>query len=527
MLVSDASPHDIWYNCSMRSNRTDRGILSFTYQTRIRGNEESLSAHAGLYGALQRRLFADVSSGKPAASLKSEYLRQYGIPARMFNALRVTLEGRMSSARESQNLHAETLGGLIARAEKQLGSLAGRAPAHKIHQKRRRLGNLKHRLARVDRDIDAGRLRLCFGSKKLWRSQHHLEANGYRSHAEWLSDWRDARSNELFMIGSRDETAGCQLCVATVADDGSLTLRLRIPDCLAQEHGKYVVIENVRFSYGHKQVLAALQSNVDYRAYRRLQGEKAVRATGLGQAISYRFKRDARGWRVFVTTKVVKTPAVTDRKLGAIGVDLNADHLAVTETDRSGNFANTFSVPLVTYGKSAHQAEALIGDAVACVVEYARQARKPLVIERLDFSRKRVALEGESAKHSRMLSSFGYGRMKAYLLSRGYRQGVEVYQVNPAYSSVIGRVKFMERYGLSVHQAAALALARRLLSCREGIPRRRIAPLDNGAHVTFSVPVRKRVKHVWSYWGAISRQLKPALAAQHRLALVNPVRAPA
>ena len=53
----------------------------------------------------------------------------------------------------------------------------------------------------------------------------------------------------------------------------------------------------------------------------------------------------------------------------------------------------------------------------------------------------------------------------------------------------------MERYGLSVHQAAALALARRLLGCREGIPRRRTAPLDNGGHVTFSVPVRKRVKH--------------------------------
>ena len=79
-----------------------------------------------------------------------------------------------------------------------------------------------------------------------------------------------------------------------------------------------------------------------------------------------------------------------------------------------------------------------------------------------------------------MLSSFGYGRMKAYLLSRGYRQGVEVYQVNPAYSSLIGRVKFMERYGLSAHQAAALALARRLLGCREGIPCPRTAPLDNG-----------------------------------------------
>ena len=431
-------------------------------------------------------------------------------------------------ASESQKLHLQTLEGLIARAEKQLGALVGRSTPHKIHQKRRRLANLKYRLRNISADIDSGRLKLCFGSKKLWRSQYHLEANGYRSHAEWRADWRDTRSNEFFVLGSRDETAGCQLCVAAIADDGSLTLRLRMPDCLAQEYGKYVVIENVRFSYGHEHILVALQSNMDYRDCCRQHGDKAARATDLGQAISYRFKRDARGWRVFATTEMAKAPVVTNRSLGAIGVDLNADHLAVTETDRSGNFVNTFSVPLVTYGKSAHQAEALIGDAVAGAVEYARQARKPLVIERLDFQRKRAALEGESPRRSRMLSSFGYGRMKAYLLSRGYRQGVEVYQINPAYSSVIGRVKFMERYGLSVHQAAALALARRLLGCREGIPRRWTAPLDNGGHITFSVPVRKRVKHVWSYWGAISRQLRPALAAQHRRSVTpHPVRAPA
>ena len=57
--------------------------------------------------------------------------------------------------------------------------------------------------------------------------------------------------------------------------------------------------------------------------------------------------------------------------------------------------------------------------------------------------------------------AFGYGKIKAYFISRGYREGVEVHQVNPAFSSVIGRVNFMERYGLSVHQAAALVMARR------------------------------------------------------------------
>ena len=496
-----------------------------TYQTRIRAYSEvgravgdaALSAYAELYGEVQRKLFAEVAAGRSAASLKNEYLGRYGMPARMFNSVRVSLEGKVASVKEQQKLRLDSLRRRTAAAEREIAKLAGRGRWDKVHQKRRRLINLRHRLVKLEADIAAGRTRLCFGSKRLWRKQHHLTDNGYVNHEEWLRDWREARSDEFFVLGSRDETAGCQLCVATVADDGTLTLRLRMPDCLAGQHGKYLTIEGVRFAYGHEQVLAALQSNPDYARHRREHGEKGARATSLGQAISYRFKRDGRGWRVFVTTSMVEVPVVTDQRLGAIGVDLNADHLAVAETDRSGNCVNSFSVPLVTYGKSQLQAEAIIGDAVANVVEYAREAGKPVVIEKLDFRHKKAALEGESRRHSRMPSSFSYGKTKAYFLSRGYREGVEVHQVNPAYSSVIGRVKFMERYGLSVHQAAALVLARRLLGCSERIPRRRVCPVGNGDQVAFAVPARKRVKHVWTYWGAISGQLRPALAAQHRL----------
>ena len=86
--------------------------------------------------------------------------------------------------------------------------------------------------------------------------------------------------------------------------------------------------------------------------YRREHGEKTARATELGQAISYRFKRDGKGWRVFVTTNMMGVPVVTDQRLGAIGVDLNADHLAVAETDASGNCVNAWRTPLVTYGES-------------------------------------------------------------------------------------------------------------------------------------------------------------------------------
>ena len=60
--------------------------------------------------------------------------------------------------------------------------------------------------------------------------------------------------------------------MAAIAGDGSLTLRL--PDCLAGEHGKYVVIEGLKFAYGHGQVLAALQANLEFAECRRKHGDK-------------------------------------------------------------------------------------------------------------------------------------------------------------------------------------------------------------------------------------------------------------
>ena len=83
-------------------------------------------------------------------------------------------------------------------------------------------------------------------------------------------------ATSFFVLGSRDETAGCQLCVAAVNDDGTLTLRLRMPDGLAESHGKYLVVPNVRFASGHDVVLAALGSNTEYAGK---HGEQEARAT--------------------------------------------------------------------------------------------------------------------------------------------------------------------------------------------------------------------------------------------------------
>ena len=114
--------------------------------------------------------------------------------------------------------------------------------------------------------------------------------------------------------------------------------------------------------------------------------------------------------------------------------------------------------------KDQNQVKALIGDVSKRVVEWSVQTQKPLVIEKLSFGKKKSELrEIGNGRYARMLSSFAYSSITTSLKSRAFRYGTSVMEVNPAYTSIIGRVKFSNRYGLSVHESAALCIGRRYL----------------------------------------------------------------
>ena len=110
-----------------------------------------------------------------AASKKSEYIEKHGIPARMFNAARITLDGKVSAVRGSQLVQLDSQRRRVSRAEKQVDKAEQGCQWRQVHGKRRRLSNLKFRLSGLEADLAAGRVRLCFGSRKLWRKQHQLE----------------------------------------------------------------------------------------------------------------------------------------------------------------------------------------------------------------------------------------------------------------------------------------------------------------------------------------------------------------
>ena len=475
-----------------------------TYQARIHitpEQEEMLAAYSRLYGRVERSLFASVKAGGSFGKLKPVFMRMFGITARQYNAVAAGLRGKVRAIEELMPLQISDLKTKIRTAEKAI--VKAKSPEKK-HYKKRRLENLRTRLAQMEAVNESGGVKLCFGGRKLFRSQFYLEENDYASHDDWKHDWEAARSKQFFVIGSKDETGGCQGCVAVLQQEGTFTLRLRLPDTL-KGVDKYIRIPGVYFTYGQDIIEQALI---------------------LRRAVSYRFKRDEKGWRVFVSADMPDIPVISRRDMGAMGVDINAGCLAVSETDRFGNLVNSWTIPLVTYGKTSEQAMAVIGDAVKQVIGIAVNACKPIVIEMLDFSEKKAGLEKENPRSSRMISGLAYSRIITTITVRAYDSGIEVIVKNPAYTSTIGAVNFARRYGISVHQGAALAIARRGFGFSEepatanGVI---VAPAVNGGHVAFPLPVRNRGKHVWSFWSAIRLKLEAAHAAHARSGTPGPL----
>ena len=492
----------------------------FTYQARIAAGEgasSALDAYAALYGKVERSLFAAMQkSGANLNALKREFLSRFGITARQFNAVRIGLEGKIDSIKARRPDLIQELQARIKAADKVIAKLRLRpTQAAKLHQKKRRHAILLSKLAAMQADHKDGLVRLCFGSKRLFRAQFALSTNGYANHQEWKDAWQSARSDQFFVLGSGDETAGNQSCQASSDGDGSLSLMLRLPGAMLRDgDSKYLTLIGVRFAYGHQSIVDALSQSQRIQSV--TKAGKAI-AKRIGCALSYRFVRDAKGWRVFVSCEAQDVPLVSSRMAGAIGVDMNADHLAVSEVDRFGNWIHSQRIALPTYGKTSHQAKALIGDAAVAIADQARIAGKPVVIEKLDFAKKKAGLESTHPRYARMLSSFVCNKVSSSIKAACFRLGVECFEVNPAYTSVIGAVNFAQVKGISVHMGAATAIARRGLGLSEQVPKRvAVVPARSGGHVTFCVPVRNRQKHVWTQWAKVRTSLKAAHVAHFR-----------
>ncbi|RBW68430.1 IS200/IS605 family accessory protein TnpB-related protein [Bacillus taeanensis] len=250
-------------------------------------------------------------------------------------------------------------------------------------------------------------------------------------------------------LGSKDETFGNQ----TAAYDLENNLRLRIAHSFEDIFGKYLAFPNVVFPYGQAHLD---QAKVVYKGFTKSGKEKRY-----FRAITYRFIKKEEHWYVYATVEI-DIPEVTTTNLnGSIGIDFNAGFLSICEIDRFGNPLKEWTIKVPMYDRKSEQVKVSLGDAIKDIVEYAQKVGKPTVFEALDFTKKKQQLGEVSRKYARMLSGFGYSNFKEMLQSKSKREGVQTVPVNPAFTSQIGHMKFMGRYGLSSHGSAACMIARK------------------------------------------------------------------
>lgn len=550
--------------------------LVTTFQLALpRGPHEAvLDGFAEIFGTAERRLHVLLSRLPDRAhcgaqalkeaknALKRQMIADEGLTARHYNSVLTLVEGRHDSLREICKARIATLKQKLKRLEKKLAdrqrkidafSAARREAAARLargkpltkslaaklsqtfdptrerftqHQQKRRrqilLDRIDQETAQLARPVPS----VVFGSKALLRQRARLHNNDLRGLRDWQRKWATSRSGQLLFVGSSDETAGCQSCVATLGEAGDLTLRIRLPQSLADE-GKYLLIPNVALpDYARAAVQDALARHaakdgrgpaMTWRFIKEIGHSEARRHSAWRAAVTLTVPAPAIERPSYVLRETGKAPstpiALTPTYRGAIGVDLNADHIAYAAIDRHGNplrrlisghsAAGRINLPL--RGASSDRRDAIIGDAVRDLITLARDLDLPLVIESLDFSDRKAEMQRGEAAYNRMLSSFAWAKIQSAIRRRAAREGVELVEVNPAYTSIIGRTNYARRYGLSVHMSAAVAIARRAARHSERInyfhgPRGRRSTLPSQSESR---------RHVWRHWSnALSAMIK-------------------
>ncbi len=339
-----------------------------------------------------------------------------------------------------------------------------------------KIQSLKKQLAQLQ---STSRLHICFGSKKLFNAQYHLEENGYRNHQEWLKDWHKKRGGRFYCIGKAQNGGGTMIKIFHISQD-DFKAEITLPRFMNQEYGNKLVIP-----FQIKRDRRRRQSSLLYA----LEKQKPITA----QVFRREHKSDQ--WYIHLTTYVQEVPIPTTRKNGCIGVDFNRDSVEWAYILPDGNIKDKGKLGFKWKGFSSGQRQVMMRDLVVKLTDMALAIQCPIAIESLDFSKKKASMSEASSAYNSLLSNFSTGLFREALESRCKRYGIGLHKVNPAFTSVIGMIKFMPKYGLNSGTAAAMIIARRAMGYSERAPHCLVKPED-------------LARHSWTTWNRVSRYLK-------------------
>ena len=241
------------------------------------------------------------------------------------------------------------------------------------------------------------------------------------------------------------------------------------------------------------------------------RGENLKEALKIHMPICFGFTRKVDGHnRTYYNFKVsfdlAKTCKLNDyTQNGVFGMDFNFKHIDLTETDSKGNliFFKTFEYKITNNSKENEESLREVLNEIGKLVA---SKHKPLVIEDLDTTKSKAKSTYRDKTLNRTFHMLPYERYIQMTKYIGIKYGFNVILVNPAFTSVIGLLKYSYQKKLNSHISASYVIARRGMGFKEQIP----------LYYKTLIDEELKTKHHWSKWNKINKENNKLIKEQKK-----------
>lgn len=451
---------------------------------------EIMDQMLALFSSAVRYSYKRLMEGKKKADIQKSIQAQYGLNSRYAS-------DAIEQARQLKVAQGELLNLQIANWTAKIKAVEQKI---KRCKKPEQLSGLEAKLAKRERKlaywrrfVDAGTLpKIIFGGRRLFKRR----AKGEISQEEY----RAARDNRLLSRGDATKKGNPNTRLVVEGDKAYLVINTD----QFEMHGQVRRYRQIKIEVYLPQKLSKKTGQVNGRNYRQM----VLDYLETGAAYQIEIIRQNGQYYCHITIEEPEADVVTTGHQGLIGIDTNPNGLALTLITRNGNFKQSWWIgngELIC--SRSHRRRHLIGTVVKEAVTLALNQGVGIAVEDLKFKDDKDL----KPKTARKIHNFAYTCLLQGLEREAKRQGAEITKVKPAYTSVIGEVKYKRQFGLTTHGAAAMVIARRAYEFKDKLPRA----------VKRTLPEKVKSRHHWSQWAAI-KKLAAIMKLNERKAGVKP-----
>jgi IS605 OrfB family transposase len=421
-----------------------------------------------VFCSAKRYAFNRLLEGMNAKDIIKHLQHQFPLNKRYTEDAVLLAQSLISSQRELLPMRLEDVQAKIKKTEKKIDEYQhGRKTTKNVDVKtclnglRQRVEKLKAKEVELKHHLEHGTIpSVIFGGKQNF----YKRLKGKITNEEW----KDVRSNQLYARGDKSKKGN--LNIRLMYDDNMYECYVEIANPLGQQEGKHAprlrFLVDVPEKYEQEIIDVIIGEQVGVNS----KGKPIIEY----QPYTVEIKRKNREYylHLIYEEEVYGRELAYDEPIQGeriAGIDINIDRIAVSIVSKQGNFlqSKVFYCHELEYVK-ANKRNNLIGETVRDVYDWLLQENVgAVVIENIQLRQQ----HDTDKRFNRFTHNFKKKKLTEAILRRGLRLGFRIKKVNPAYTSVIGRFKYMKKYGLSVHESAALVIGRRGLGYYERLPK--------------------------------------------------------